>query len=85
MMNPPSLCQADVDGITVIARGEPGETRAMTQARAWAIARSIPAFTASTGGSSPSLFDRVSCEAEARRRVLSEHLGCSYDISLWNQ
>ena len=85
MMNTPFLCQAEVDGITVIARGEHGETRAMTQARAWVIARSIPAFTDSSSGSSSSLFDRVSCEAEARRRVLSEHLGCSYDISLWNQ
>jgi hypothetical protein len=73
--------QAERDGIVVIVRGEPGENRAMTQDRAWEIVRSIPAFTAPDSGE----YDAIECEAECRRRVLSKHLGCAFDISLWNQ
>lgn len=75
-----ALCQAELDGVVVVARSEPGETRSMTQARAWEIARGVLRRSADSGA-----FDRGACEADARRRVLAAHLGCSYDISLWNQ
>lgn len=79
-MNESILCAAELDGIAVVTRSEPGETRTMTQARAWEIAKGIRRHTGADG-----VFDRSACEAEARRRVLSAHLGCAYDISLWNQ
>ena len=66
---------ADVDGISVSVRADPGETRAMTQDRAWAIARSIPAFV--TGGT----LDAAACEAACRAYVWQRHAGCIYFFS----
>ena len=68
--------QAERDGIVVIVREEPGENRAMTLDRAWEIARSIQAFTEGNE------FDAIACEAESRRRVLTKHLGCAFDVCI---
>lgn len=72
----PLLAQAERDGVAVIVRAEPGENRAMTQDRAWEIARSVQAFTDDRGE-----FDAAACEVACRRRVLERHLGCGFLVS----
>ena len=69
------MAQADHDGVAVIVRADAGETRAMTQDRAWAIARSITAFTFTDDGD----LDAAACEAACRAWVWSRHAGCGYD------